>query len=321
MKKISYLIALFVACSSIASATNHQGNWRWRNDDGSETTATWKAAENSLTNIQSPANARLRIQIFMLDASDATWYSSSYNLAYKKSGDTEWSIITNDPSTNHFVLSPSPNFADGAATTLQMTPQDVGYTYIPGYMIESSFPVVRPDMPHLTSTEWEYCIKPTANILRDSYYFQVQDMGGSGIAFGAGLIGCDVSITVPSVSTIQMTTILNNTAQCLGTITDDGSLELIQRGACWNTTGTPTLADGHSTENGSFATGNFSAPLSSLSPNTTYYVRLYAMNTIGTGYSNELVFTTIPTLGEWGLIAFAGLIALFGATAIVKRLV
>ena len=319
MKRILYFFVILIILSSMASATNHQGNWRWRNDDGSENSATWKAAENSIITIQSPENIRLRIQMYEYDRPDSIWVGGLYNIVYRKAGDIDWSIITNDSSTNHFVLSASPHFADGSATSIQMTPQGEGYSYIPGFMIESTFPVMRPDLPHPSTTEWEYCIRPTTNVTRDSYYFLVQDLNGTGIAFGAGLIGIDVGITTPSVSTIQMSNIQNDQANCLGSITDDGSLEVIGRGVCWNTTGMPTIADGHTPESGSFGLGNFTAQLTGLAPNTTYYVRSYATNTLGTGYGNEIVFTTIPTLGHWGLIAFGGLIALVGAVVVAKR--
>lgn len=319
MKRILNFFVILIILSSMASATNHQGNWRWRNDDGSESSATWKAAENSITTVQSPSNIRLRVQIYDYSFEGVNWGGGLYNIAYRKAGDIDWAIITNDPSTNHFVLSASPNFADGSATTIQMTPQGEGYSYIPGFMIESTFPVTKPSMPYSSTTEWEYCIRPTANITRDSYYFQVQDEGGTGIASGVGQIGIDVSITTPSVSTNQMSNIQNDQAICLGSITDDGSLEVIGRGVCWNTSGMPTIADGHTPESGSFGLGNFTAQLTGLAPNTTYYVRSYATNTLGTGYGNEIVFTTVPILGQWGLIAFGGLIALVGAAVVAKR--
>ena len=38
--------------------------------------------------------------------------------------------------------------------------------------------------------------------------------------------------------------------------------------------------------------GNFSSSITSLTANTTYYVRAYATNSAGTGYGNEITFTT-----------------------------
>ena len=40
--------------------------------------------------------------------------------------------------------------------------------------------------------------------------------------------------------------------------------------------------------------GIFTSNLTSLEPGTTYYVRAYATNSVGTAYGNELSFTTTP---------------------------
>ena len=67
------------------------------------------------------------------------------------------------------------------------------------------------------------------------------------------------------------------------------------RGICWSTSANPTLANSFS-PNGT-GNGIFSSNLSGLTPNTTYYVRAYATNSVGTAYGNEISFTTlIPTL-------------------------
>jgi hypothetical protein len=63
-----------------------------------------------------------------------------------------------------------------------------------------------------------------------------------------------------------------------------------QKGVCWNTSGTPTIADAK-TEEGS-GTGTFTSSLTGLSPNTTYYLRAYV--TVGgtTSYGAQQIFKT-----------------------------
>ena len=56
-----------------------------------------------------------------------------------------------------------------------------------------------------------------------------------------------------------------------------------------------------------------------LAGNTTYHVKAYVINNDGTFYSDEVTFTTIPTLGEWGLIAFGSLIAVIGGVVVWRR--
>jgi hypothetical protein len=51
-------------------------------------------------------------------------------------------------------------------------------------------------------------------------------------------------------------------------------------------------------------TGTYTSSLTGLTYNTTYYVRAYATNSVGTTYGNQISFTTIPTLQ--GSLTFNG---------------
>ena len=112
--------------------------------------------------------------------------------------------------------------------------------------------------------------------------------------------------TLPTVTTQAVTNIGTTTATGNGNITDLGSTNPTQHGVCWNTTGTPTIADSNTQEGPAAATGAFTSNMTGLSSNATYYVRAYATNTAGTSYGNQVSFsyhpTPIPTLNEWGLI-------------------
>ena len=55
--------------------------------------------------------------------------------------------------------------------------------------------------------------------------------------------------------------------------------------------------------------GSYTSNLTGLTSNTTYYVRAYATNIAGTGYGNELSFTTTPGFAigdtyQGGIIAY-----------------
>jgi hypothetical protein len=71
-----------------------------------------------------------------------------------------------------------------------------------------------------------------------------------------------------------------------------GETSVTARGVCWNTTGSPTIADSK-TVDGS-GTGSFTSSLTGLTQNTTYYVRAYATNSGGTAYGVEVNFKTLP---------------------------
>jgi len=61
-------------------------------------------------------------------------------------------------------------------------------------------------------------------------------------------------------------------------------------GVCWNTSPNPTTANSFTTDG--TGTGTFVSALTGLTEDTTYYVRAYATNAVGTYYGNEVSFTT-----------------------------
>ena len=104
----------------------------------------------------------------------------------------------------------------------------------------------------------------------------------------------DYNSTVPTLITTTLSNITSTTAVCGGKITSDGGSIVTERGVCWRASQNPTIADSKSTD-GSTGTGSFTASISGLTSNITYYVRAYATNSAGTGYGDEKIFTTSAT--------------------------
>ena len=71
------------------AATFEQKHFRWRNDDGSETTATWAAAEDTPISLAKNTPVRLRVEIGATN--DPA--SAAYKLQYRKVGDSTWRDI------------------------------------------------------------------------------------------------------------------------------------------------------------------------------------------------------------------------------------
>jgi uncharacterized protein (TIGR02145 family) len=101
----------------------------------------------------------------------------------------------------------------------------------------------------------------------------------------------DGSVTLPILTTSDVTNINSTTASCGGDITSDGGGTITARGVCWNTSGNPTIAD-NKTSDGT-GSGSFSSNLTGLIPATPYFARAYATNSAGTGYGNASTFTTL----------------------------
>ena len=100
------------------------------------------------------------------------------------------------------------------------------------------------------------------------------------------------AIEAPTVTTQAVTSIGTTTATGNGNITNTGGENCSKRGVCWNTTGSPTVADDKSEETDSFGTGAFTRPMTGLTPGEHYYVKAYAYNSQGYGYGGEVEFTT-----------------------------
>ena len=128
-----------------------------------------------------------------------------------------------------------------------------------------------------------------------TYYFRIKAQNAVNVVYSS-----DMSFTTEN-SALQLTTnsissITGTTAKSGGNITHDGDSPVTARGVCWNTTGNPTTAN--SLTNDGSGTGAFTSNISGLSLGTTYYVRAYATNAVGTTYGNERSFTTLalPTV-------------------------
>lgn len=98
---------------------------------------------------------------------------------------------------------------------------------------------------------------------------------------------------LPTVTTNTVNSITINTATSGGNVSFDGQDPILYRGVCWNTSLNPTVND-YITINGN-GLGVFNSTLSNLKPGTTYYVRAYATNTVGTSYGEEFSFKTLAT--------------------------
>ena len=102
---------------------------------------------------------------------------------------------------------------------------------------------------------------------------------------------CSLTVNLLSVTTTAVTEITNFTATCGGEVDFDGGLNVTTRGTCWSTSPNPKTS-GSKTTDGS-GKGAFTSLLTGLSPNTTYFVRAYAINNTGTVYGNEITLTTL----------------------------
>ena len=99
-------------------------------------------------------------------------------------------------------------------------------------------------------------------------------------------------VAMPTVTTTAISDIDKTTATGGGNVTADGGATVTARGICWSTAHNPTVNNSYTTDG--TGTGSFTSAMTGLTANTTYYVRAYATNSVGTAYGEQVSFTTLP---------------------------
>jgi hypothetical protein len=144
-----------------------------------------------------------------------------------------------------------------------------------------------------TSVTGTFTTSLTGLSANTTYYVRAYVTNSYGTSYGAQVSFTTLAIA-PTVTTQAVTSVAHTFAIGNGNITALGAPNPTAYGICWNTTGTPTIANSKTDEGAVSATGVFTSEISGLTPNTTYYVRAYATNTGGTSYGSEVSFKT-----EW----------------------
>ena len=125
-----------------------------------------------------------------------------------------------------------------------------------------------------------------------TYYVRAYATNSAGTAYGIQRNFTTPVIEAPTVATLDVIHIRNNSAVGVARVTSQGNDPTTERGVCWTTSSSnpPTISDSHAT-NG-MGQGNYSVDMSGLQPNTTYYMRAYAQNSAGIAYGQVLTFFT-----------------------------
>jgi uncharacterized protein (TIGR02145 family) len=122
------------------------------------------------------------------------------------------------------------------------------------------------------------------------YYVRAFAANSAGTSYGNEVDFSTDPVTIPSVTTGNITSVTVNSATAGGNVTADNGATVTARGVCWNTAGNPTLSDPSTSDN--TGTGAFTSNISGLMPGTAYYVRAYATNSAGTAFGEQIRFST-----------------------------
>ena len=124
-----------------------------------------------------------------------------------------------------------------------------------------------------------------------AYHVRAYATNSAGTAYGADVPFTTVAATAPTLTTVAISALGATSAVSGGVITSDGGSAVTVSGIVWGTTALPEIGGPNTTTDGTL-TGTFPSSLTGLTDGTTYYVRAYATNGIGTGYGNQLTLLT-----------------------------
>ena len=124
-----------------------------------------------------------------------------------------------------------------------------------------------------------------------NYYFRAYATNSAGTSYGAQYIISTLT-AIPTLTTSAVSTLTISSLSCGGNITTNGGLSILARGVCWSVSPNPTIND-TKTSDGT-GSGKFYSIIANLLPVTTYYIRAYATNNLGTAYGNQISTSTSP---------------------------
>ncbi|MFC2129444.1 fibrobacter succinogenes major paralogous domain-containing protein [Bacteroidota bacterium] len=128
-----------------------------------------------------------------------------------------------------------------------------------------------------------------------TYYVRAYAQDKISAHYGEQLSFTTLEQSVAALTTIDVSEITSSSANSGGNISNDGGAPVTQRGVCWAIHTDPEyIENGDVTNDGSGSDpGSFSSMISSLEQGREYFVRAYAINSVGIGYGNELSFSTL----------------------------
>lgn len=138
----------------------------------------------------------------------------------------------------------------------------------------------------------EFTSSITELSLNTKYYVRAYVTNTAGTIYGN-----EVTFTtqngIINLNTKSPTTITPTTVTIEGNITSDGGSTITERGFCISKLPNPNITN--KIQNGS-GIGTYISNITELSQNTTYYIKTYAINSVGTVYGNEINFTTLNVI-------------------------
>jgi hypothetical protein len=164
-----------------------------------------------------------------------------------------------------------------------------------------------------TGTTGSYDTSITGLLGGTFYHARAFATNSAGTSYGSGITFTTEAALAPSVTTGTAGSVTGGGATISGNnVTSDGAAIITERGIVYATTSNPTIANSKLVVAGT--TGAFDGNLVGLSPETPFYARAFATNSVGTTYGDEVTFTTLAISAPTVVTGTAGSIATTTAT-------
>lgn len=128
------------------------------------------------------------------------------------------------------------------------------------------------------------------------------------------------ALVLPAISTTSPSALTTTSITSGGKVDQPGNVSITDRGVCWGTAPNPTINTNKAGASSVSGDGTFTAVLSGLSANTTYYFRAYVETRSGIVYGNELSAKTsaiaTPEMRTDSTIIIGANVARFGGTIV-----
>lgn len=124
-----------------------------------------------------------------------------------------------------------------------------------------------------------------------AYYVRAYATNAEGTSYGNQVTFTTGAPGMAALTTVELTGITPTGVVSGGNIASDGGSPVTERGVVWSTEENPTIENHEHTSDGTGA-GEFVSNITGLTNGTVYYVRSYAVNSVGTSYGSQISFIT-----------------------------